>query len=223
MPRQESVVPLEKEVEHKQVLVDKAEDRLNRLSKLLQSKSINESEYLTAKFDLKLAEADLSRSMAELDLIKSGAWESDVLVAKAEVAKALANLDRLKLELDRCVIKSPIDGTILDIKVSQGEFISPEDEAVIIGKTDILYVEASFDEQFIADFDFANRTVMVIKGNEAKYELNYVRTIPRAVPKTNLNGLSNELIDSRVVKVIYEIVSPKNLIVGQQVEVQVIR
>lgn len=223
MPRPEEVEPLVKAVDYKKAVVDRSLDRLSRLSKLLENKSVNESEYLNAKYDTQMAKADYEKSLAELELIKSGAWEADILIAKSEAAKALSNMERLKLELDRCIIKSPIDGTLLDIEISEGEFVSPEDETMIVGKNDILYIEASFDEQFITDFDYNNKAVMVTKGGSIKYDLHYVRTIPRAIPKTNLNGLSNELVDSRVIKIIYEIINPHDLIVGQQVEVQVLR
>jgi HlyD family secretion protein len=80
--------------------------QLDRLLKLRDTKAVDESEVETAKAQLVVAEAALK-------------------VEQAGVAEAKAALERAMLDLSYCVIRSPIEGVVIDRRCSLGQMVAP--------------------------------------------------------------------------------------------------
>jgi HlyD family secretion protein len=110
-----------------------------------------EADFRIARTDVDLAEAELqfaktrsAEAQRELDRARqlstagqSSRFEFDTRTAAAEIAKAefavaeakaarcRASLDRAKMNLDACVLRAPIDGTIIDNRAIVGQLTNP--------------------------------------------------------------------------------------------------
>lgn len=89
-----------------------AETTWNRAEKLLPQKAIAQSEYDTAHSDFIAKKAAIATNEAQL------------AVAKAQLAGAEAALERAVRNLGYCVISSPVDGVIIDRRVSIGQTVN---------------------------------------------------------------------------------------------------
>ena len=154
--------------------------------------------------------------------------ETDYTTAKDNVAQAVANLhvvkSKLKIllqELSLYDVYSPIDGKILNSKLSIGKYFPKNSTLLTIG-SDKLNLRVDINEYDVWKFTPNRNAVAFVRGHpKLKIPLKYLYTMPYIVPKKNLTGLSTERTDTRVLQVLYTL--PKKidfpLFVGQQLDV----
>jgi multidrug efflux pump subunit AcrA (membrane-fusion protein) len=147
-------------------------------------------------------------------------------VQKAAVAQAEAGLVRAQTNLELRTIKAPKAGTILSVKIREGEFVPASilpNPLITMGQIDPLHVRVDIDESEIPRFRKDAIATATLRGSSGKgVQLTYVRTEPLVIPKRNLTGTVAERVDTRVMQVIYS-VSPQAIgaTVGQQVDVYI--
>jgi len=137
-------------------------------------------------------------------------------VAQASVQQAQTNLDLLD-------VKAPSDGTVLQINVRPGEYISVfgGQGLVLMGKTSPLHVRVDIDEHDVPRFRPGAAATASLRGTPGvSYPLAFVRVEPFVVPKKSLTGDNTERVDTRVLQVIYAL-EPQGqpIYVGQQMDV----
>ena len=161
---------------------------------------------------------------ADLDKTKAGAWKPDLEIAQARCSAAKAEAQRVEAEIARTIIRSPIDGTVLQIKIHPGEF-PPSDSSrtpsMIVGNTDKLNLRVSIN-QFDASYYHASApAVAFLQGNaQVRFPLHFVRLEPYFVTKQNLTNDISEKVDTRVLQVIYCFdEDDARIFVGQQMDV----
>jgi RND family efflux transporter MFP subunit len=146
--------------------------------------------------------------------------------AEAACLSAKARLRMTDTEIERSVVKAPIDGTVLQVKVRAGEFVSAAAAGsapwMTLGETKELHVRADVDEHEAWRVNAGAKARAHVRGNpELKVELEFVRFEPLVVPKKSLTGDATERVDTRVLQVIYRVVGamPERLFIGQQMDV----
>lgn len=194
----------------------------------------------TAKVRVSTNQALLLAAKADLDTYLAGAWQPDVDKAnaavqeakaaadqaQAEVGMARAEVERIKLEIERRTMRAPIDGTILRVNLRVHEYamaLAPTAETapIVMGKIDPLHVRADIDEFDAQRFKPGMKAVAIPKGaTNVRVPLEFVRVDPFVIPKRALTNSQHELVDTRVLEIIYKVTDSKtNLYVGQQVDV----
>jgi multidrug efflux pump subunit AcrA (membrane-fusion protein) len=148
---------------------------------------------------------------------RSGASQVEIVAAEAE-------LGRLAQLVERQTVRSPRDGTVLQVNIRAGEYAAtaPATPAMIIGDTDRLQVRADVDEQNATRIRPGQRAVAYLKGDRrVAMPLEFVRIEPYVIPKVSLTGASTERVDTRVLQVIFILTKPGEppVYVGQQVDV----
>jgi HlyD family secretion protein len=151
--------------------------------------------------------------------------EAKLQQAKADVVSAQASIDSTQTELERRIIRAPVDGTVMQCKIHLGEF-APAGQVstplMMIGNTDVLNVRVDIDENDAWRLEYNRPAVAFIRGNrDLKVQLKFVRVEPYVVPKQSLTGDSTERVDTRVLQALYSF-DPrqlKNVYVGQQMDV----
>lgn len=73
---------------------------------------------------------------------------TDVQQTTAQVRVAQANLEKAKADLDKSIVRSPIDGQVLKIHTDPGEVVGT-DGVMDLGKTSQMYAVAEVDENYI--------------------------------------------------------------------------
>ena len=144
--------------------------------------------------------------------------------AKAQVTTAAAQIQMTQTTIERSVVRAPIDGDVLQVKVHPGEFAPAGVTAtplVLLGRLKPLHIRVDVDEHEAWRVRPEATATAAVRGNaNLKTPLTFVRFEPFVVPKKSLTGDSTERVDTRVLQVIYRVEeNALPLFVGQQMDV----
>jgi len=150
-----------------------------------------------------------------------------------EQAKAYAASVAL---LAKYTIKAPADGVVLSVQATAGSYVSPQgvydsytqgsDPLIVMGARPArLEVRSYVDEILIPRLKSAKQmsAEMFIRGTNIHVPLTFERVQPFVSPKIELSDQRQELVDVRVLPIIFRFARPANVAVypGQLVDVYV--
>jgi len=149
---------------------------------------------------------------------------SRVLQAQAGVKAAEAQILLTERLLERMLVRSPIDGTILQNRIRAGQYISPNqgDMHMVLGNIEPLHLRVDIDEQNAHQIAAGMQAIASIKGRSDKqFKVRIVRIEPYVIPKKSLTGAPDERVDTRVLQVVFVLDEKPGfpVYVGQQVDV----
>lgn len=132
--------------------------------------------------------------------------------------------DRIQTDIQRTIIRSPLNGKVLQIKIHEGEFptaISLQGPLMIVGNIDEIYLKVSINQFDAPYFRPEAHAVSFLRGNaRVEFPLEFIRLEPFLVNKQNLTNEITEKVDTRVLQVIYRIITKdEKIFVGQQMDV----
>jgi len=228
-PRKEEVPPREAQVKVDEANLREAIDMRDRDRKLAITKEVTEQEMVQRELAVEAAQAQVAVSKANLLLLKAGAWEPDKVIAAAAVEQAQAQLEQAQTMLDLLRVRAPVTGSVLQINVRPGEFVSasPMQSLIVMGNVKPLHVRVSIDEEDIPRLKLNAPARGKLRGDLKQREIpmEFVRIEPYVIPKTSLTGINTERVDTRVMQIIYAIdpehalVREKKVLVGQLLDV----
>jgi multidrug resistance efflux pump len=227
-PRPEELPPSEAKVRTAKASVALIQDQYERARKLLPSRAMSEEDYRQRELSLETARQQLAQVQAEHQLLKAGAWDKDKAIAKAAVEQARSQVDMIQTDLDRALVRAPVDGNVLQVNVRPGEYVGapPSQALVVLGNLQKLHIRVDIDEHDIPRFRAEAPARAALRGNpQVTFPLTFVRVEPYVIPKKSLTGDNTERVDTRVLQVIYcvdhapGLGTPSELYVGMQVDV----
>jgi multidrug resistance efflux pump len=222
-PRPEEVPPSEAAVRTAQANRDMQLDLAERSRTLYFARAGKEEEYRQNTLAAEAAQHQLEQARTQLALLKAGAWKPDKEIARASVEQARALLEQTRTDLERSLVRAPVDGVVLQVNVRPGEYVGtpPGQALVMLGNLHRLHVRVDIDEHDIPRFNPGAPAEAAPRGDPAqKYVLRFVRVEPYVIPKKSLTGDNTERVDTRVLQAIYAVVTTdRPLYVGQQVDV----
>ena len=187
-----------------QTLVEDRRDSLNRMTRLRQKNVASEDETKRDQFAMQTAERQFQHAAADVELTR-------------------AQLNDEKVHLDLLTVRAPRDGTVLQVNIRAGEYITVNaaDPAILLGDVRELQLRADVDESDAPRVKPGCKAVAFLKGSrEQAIPLEFVRIEPYILPKKSLSGESTERVDTRVLQVIFRFQSPAfSVYVGQQMDV----
>lgn len=137
----------------------KAQIDLERRQTLVENGSVSGDELTMAETAFKNAEANLGAAEAALEAASAGleAAEGQQMANAAmiegasvennpQVLVAKAQRDQAQVNLDRTVIRSPVDGVVSMRRVQVGERVQPGMRLMVVVPLDEVYVDANFKE-----------------------------------------------------------------------------
>lgn len=209
LPRAEDIAIQEAFVESKKAHYLNALAKFELVQNLTNPQAISRDEYnqrrfgaMEARFTLKEAQEDLSKLLA-------GTWVNDLNISRAELKEAQKRVEIEKRTLEESIIKAPFTGVVLRINRFVGELVAArneEDPIMLFGVIDPLNVRVDIDEEEIWRIEKGAPGIAYVRGNRNIHtHLKFLRIEPYLVPKRALNGTSSELVDTRVLQVIYEL------------------
>jgi multidrug resistance efflux pump len=224
MPRKEELDVSKSKVEVAKATVSLQRDLAERDAKLVGSGSVPEEEYRQRRLSQMVAQRQLLQAEADFTLMKNGAWEPDKAIARAAIKLAEAQILQDHTDIDRAIVRAPMDGVVLQVNVRPGEYVgaNPGAALVVLGAiTDRVNVRVDIDEHDIPRFKPGAPAVASLRGApDKKYPLTFVRVEPYVIPKKSLTGDNTERVDTRVLQVIYALQTEgKPIYVGQQLDV----
>ena len=182
-----------------------------------------------AEARLQQAEAQLAEAVADLQrLVEPGSGDDgpELVAAEQRVEMARRDLEQARTNLELLTVNAPFDAEVLQVNVEPGEFApaSVSNEGLIVlGRQGVPHLRVEVDEVDIPRFSRTARAWASPRGNaELRLPLDLAYVEPLVVPKTNLSGNTRELIDTRVLQVVYEFAERPGLIgLGQQFDVYI--
>lgn len=209
------------EAEHTRASLDHT-----RYGVLLHDGWATHQRFESATADSKKASASVAAAKAAL---ASARQQNEVLSAQRREAEAKLNQAKAALagaraDLDKTVVKAPIDGAILKVNVRLGEYAQAgvlANPLMTMGSVEPLHIRVDIDEADSWRVDSKSPAIACLRGNPAvSVALNFVRFEPYVLPKRSLSGDNTERVDTRVLQVLYAF-APKDFpaFVGQQVDV----
>jgi hypothetical protein len=144
--------------------------------------------------------------------------------ATADVTQAEAAARAIEVDLDRLCVRAPMDATVLQVNVSEGEYATAgalSTPLVMLGDVTRLHVRVDIDENIAWRYRAGMPATVFLRGNrDLSAPLRFVRVEPYVLPKTSLTGDTTERVDIRVLQVLYAFdARDMPAYVGQQVDV----
>ncbi len=152
-----------------------------------------------------------------------------LLEAEEQVKVAAAKVLEVETNIQRSLIRSPINAEILQVNIRIGEiapvvpFVSQQATLILLGSVQPLEVRININEEESWRYQKGARATAFVRGNSAiHFPLQFVRTEPLMIPKPSLTGETSERTDTRVLQVIYTF-EKKNLpvYVGQILDIYI--
>ncbi|RXZ38194.1 HlyD family efflux transporter periplasmic adaptor subunit [Oxalobacteraceae bacterium CAVE-383] len=205
-------------IEAKKADLARTQNDLKRQEMLFGKQMISAQAIDRARTENDIAQAALEQarhSLVSLNEVRG----VDQNVANAKVAVDEATLQKARAELDRTILRAPIDGTVLSIATRQGEAIGP-DGIMRIAALDRLIVVAEVDEHFMPKLGANVHAViggpLLAQPVQAKVRYRGQEIFRQARP------ISDTLMgrDARIVEVELEPAGPLPLVLGGEVEVR---
>ena len=141
-----------------------------------------------------------------------------LLEAEDQVKVAQAELIETEINIQRSMIRAPIDGEILQVNIHVGEiapvtpFISAQSTwvtasqgtLILMGSVDPLQVRIDVDEDDAWRYKPGAAATAYVRGNRAiNFPLQFFRVEPYIIPKSSFTGDTVERVDTRVLQVLY--------------------
>ncbi|MBI2472837.1 MAG: efflux RND transporter periplasmic adaptor subunit [Planctomycetes bacterium] len=177
------------------------------------------AESITDKRAISTEELDRRRYAVQIAKAKLAQAKSDVVSAKAQIEETEMNLDRI-------IVRAPVDGKILQLKIHPGEFAPTgitQTPLILLGNVEPLNIRVDVDENDAWRVRADTPAIAFLRGNrEIKANLKFIRFEPYVIPKKSLTGDSIERVDTRVLQIIYSIEhSDLPIYAGQQMDVYI--
>lgn len=223
LPREEDVAIALAQLEIAKIGMEQAKSLYERV-KGLQNGAVSQEEISRRRFVYEESQAKYEQAKADTNKTKAGTWPPDLDIAELQVKKSKALVDRIKADIERTVIRAPMDATVLQIKIHEGEFPPvnySQDPAMIIGDTKQMSLRVSINQFDASYYDSSSPAVAFLQGNgDIGFPLQFMYLEPYFVPKNSLSNDIREQVDTRVLQAVYSFeAGDAQLFVGQQMDV----
>jgi multidrug efflux pump subunit AcrA (membrane-fusion protein) len=157
------------------------------------------------------------------------------LEAQENVNVAWANLEAAEVNIQRSIIRAPVNGKILQVNAHVGEIapVTPftngqaewqtlsQGSLMLMGNIDPMQVRIDIDEDDAWRYENGSRATAFVRGNShIRFPLTYLRVEPYIIPKSSFTGVTAERVDTRVLQVLYSFEKKElPVYVGQVVDV----
>lgn len=130
--------------------------------------------------DIQQAEAQIAQAEAQLEQVKVGATPAEIDAAEAAVRQAETALVEANVALARTEVTAPFAGTIGDLQIRSGEFVSPGQPLLTLGDMETLRVETTdLDEVDVTRIDVGQEATVTF---DALPDQTFTGTIQSIAP-----------------------------------------
>lgn len=133
-------------------VLDQASSQLARISKLYASQEVSRLSFEEARRDDEVAQAQYRQAQRNQELVNAGPLPEDLARADANLSAAEAQIKLAQDKLDKCIVRAPIDGTVLRVLLRPGESVGLVSPRPLFTMADVSgrRVRAEVDEDDIA-------------------------------------------------------------------------
>lgn len=160
-----------------------AQTKADRVQALAQSSTAAQSAVDDAVAALDQARAAVTGAVAAI-----ATAQANVVVLQAQQAEAESQLGSLQLgidqaqrNLDRTVLRAPVDGVVANIGVREGDLVSPGQKIAAVVPVDAIYIEANYKETQLPDLAPGATVTVTIDALPGQ---NFTGTVTSVAPAT---------------------------------------
>ena len=146
-----------------------------------------------------IAEQGLERQKVRLKLLKT-TLENDLAQNEIDLANTQSRIDSAKRSLEDTLVRSPLDGVVVQIFSRQGERVSPAGIIKIVDMSQ-LRVLADVDELHVSRLKPGGKVDVTFRGNNEVYKGTIERIAPTVKRMQRVEPDGGSSTDARVVQV----------------------
>jgi len=188
-----------------------------KLNALLRSRSGKPPD--VKELETSLAEQGLERQVARLQLMKQ-TLANDQAQMELDIANTTARIDNARRTREEALVRSPLDGVVVQIFSRQGERVSGAGIAKIVDMAQ-LRVLADVDELHVGRVVPGGKVEITFRGSSTVYKGTIARVAPtvKRMQRVEPDGASST--DARVVQVEIEFDDPSSMpqVLGRETRV----
>jgi HlyD family secretion protein len=200
--------------------VFEAQDAVDRAAAQFRSSGTPNEALTTARTELARAKDELGRRRAQHRRNENGAplptaIEGALITARADLSIARAALEKM-------TVRSPIDGTVLQLNVKAGELASPSGvpPLALIANLSTLRVRAELDERDLTEIKIGqNALVRASAFPDREFSGKVTSIAPLIEPARISSRGADNRADVDAVEVLVDLAQPGALAVGMRVDV----
>jgi RND family efflux transporter MFP subunit len=111
-------------------------------------------------------------------------YETQAIAAQAQYQQATANLDQARVNLDRTVIHSPVNGWVTNLLAQRGDYASAGQNLISVVDGDSFWVDGYFEETNVAPIRVGDAAEIKLMGYRGTLR-GHVESIARAINVAN--------------------------------------
>lgn len=177
--REEEILQADARLKGATARMDEARNQLQRQRDLRRQQLISQATVDAAEAAYKAAKAEVDEAAQRKKLLQKGPKDETVQLYRDQVKLAEAALDYHRKRLDKTIIRSPIDGTVIERYLDEGEGVTPEIPILAIADLNRLWLNVEVDETDIG---------RVHLGDTVEVSSN-------AYPEQSFQGIVSEISD----------------------------
>ncbi len=187
---------LENKVKNIQIIFNEYRNKYERSRELYKNGALSKSEFISDENNYKKAKNDLELAKKNLNdyLKKDSKKKNEVVAQKKTIELKEITLQEKREEIQRCIVKSPIEGTIVFSNAKIGIPAHAKDPLFIIDKIDDLEIEANISEYDIGDVKIGQEVEIegeAFSGEKFKGQISFIA--PTAVVENTNSGVETNV------------------------------
>ena len=171
------------------------------------------------QLELNISQQDLAREEAKLRVMKE-TLTTDIAQIDTDIAITTAKLDNARTIREQALVRSPLNGVIVQIHTRQGERVAPGGIAKIVDMSQ-MRVFADVDEVHLARLTTGGRVEITFRGSSTVYKGKIARVAPTVKRMQRVEPDGGSSTDGRVVQVEIELDDPASMpqVLGRETRV----
>lgn len=171
------------------------------------------------QLELNISQQSLEREQAKLRIQKE-TLASDLQQSDNDIAIIKAKLDNARSTREQALVRSPLDGIVIQIYTRQGERISPNGIAKIVDLSQ-LRVLADVDELNVGRIAAGGKVEVTFRGSPTVYAGTISRVAPTVKRMQRMEPDGGSSTDARVVQVEIQLDDPSSMpqVLGRETRV----
>jgi len=205
-------------------VMDQAAIELDRMRQLREAMAVSKQAYDEARRDNDVAKANFEQAKHNEELVNAGPLQEEIARADADVHAAENRIKLAEDKLSKCVVRAPINGSILRVHLREGESFSTFAPRPLFSIADISgrRVRAEVDERDVGSVHVGQQVTVTSDSYAGKSVSGIVTKLASIMGrKTVLTGNPAEKEDRDVLEVTARLDQTANVFpVGLRVTVQ---
>jgi HlyD family secretion protein len=176
-----------------------------------------------ADADRDTAEARRDLAAQKLSLLTAPPRSEDVGIAQSNLNAARARLAEIKAQIEKTLVRSPIEGVILKLYRRAGETVTnlPPTPVAVVGDVSRLRVRADVDESDVAQIDLHQTVWITADAFPGKRFRGTVAQIGFQLGRKNFrNNNPEERLDTKILEVLIDLEPNARLPIGLPVDIK---